>query len=99
MNKRMMDKMMQNREPFTHLSYSAFFRDDNYVLKHWDTEIAWVGPSGDLVMFDTGYYSNTTSGFQGKIIRHALSGIGRAQLRELLGSNKLRGIMIESGSF
>lgn len=97
MNKRMMDKMMQNREPFTHRSYQAFFRDGNYVLKHWGTEIAWVGESGDIVMFDTGYYSNTTSGFQGKIIRHALSDKGRAQLRELVGSNKLRGISLADG--
>ena len=96
-NKRMMDVAMRSRIEFDHRSYHAFFRDDKYVLKHWDTEIAWVEEDGGIAMFDTGYYSNTTSGFQGKIIRNALSDKGRAQMRELLGSDKLRGISLADG--
>lgn len=96
-NKKDMRRAMRDKETFSHRSYHGFNHDGKYVLRHWETDIAWVGESGDIVMFDTGYYSNTTSGFQGMIIRHALSDKGRAQLRELLGSNKLRGISLADG--
>lgn len=96
-NKRDMDRAMRNREDFSHRSYHGYNHDGKYILRHWSTDIAWVAEDGSILMFDTGYYSNTTSGFQGKIIRHALSDKGRAQLRELLGSNKLRGISLADG--
>lgn len=96
-NKRDMKIAMRNRKDFGHRSYFGFQRGEHYVLKHWNTEIAWVEEDGGIAYFDTGYYSNTTSGFQGMIIRNALSNKGRAQLRELLGSNKLRGISLDDG--
>lgn len=96
-NKSDMKIAMRNHEDFAHRSYKGFHNGERYVLRHWSTDIAWVDDEGGIAMFDTGYYSNTTSGFQGMIIRHALSGKGRAQLRELLGSNKLRGISLADG--
>lgn len=98
-NKHDMNAAMRKHEDFAHRSYYAFKRGEHYVLKHWNTEIAWIEEDGGIAMFDTGYYSNTTSGFQGKIIRNALSDKGRAQLRELLGSNKLRGIHIDGRNY
>lgn len=96
-NKRDIDRAMRNREDFSHRSYHGFNHDGKYILRHWETDIAWVEEDGSIAMFDTEYYSPTTSGFQGKIIRNALSDKGRAQLRELLGSNKLRGISLADG--
>lgn len=98
-NKRMMATAMRCMVDFSHRSYQGFWRDDKYILRHWSTDIAWIEEDGSIAMFDMGYYSNTTSGFQGMIIRNALSDKGRAQLRELLGSNKLRAIKIEAGEY
>lgn len=98
-NKDDMRKAMRKQEDFAHRSYYGYHRDGKYVLRHWSTDIAWVEEDGGISMFDTGYYSNTTSGFQGMIIRNALSEKGRGQLRELLGSKKLRGIHIEAGNY
>lgn len=96
-NKQDMRRAMRNMEKFSHRSYQGFWYDGKYILQHWSTEIAWIEEDGGIAMFDTGYYSNTTSGFQGMIIRNAMSDKGRAQLRELLGSNKLRGISLADG--
>lgn len=98
-NKQDMRIAMRNHEDFGHRSYMGFHNGEHYVLRHWSTDIAWIEEDGSIAMFDTGYYSNTTSGFQGMIIRNALSEKGRAQLRELLGSDKLRGIHIEAGNY
>lgn len=98
-NKKDMRLAMRNHEPFQHRSYMGYHRDGKYVLRHWNTDIAWVEEDGGIAMFDTGYYSNTTSGFQGMIIRNALSEKGREQMREQLGSNKLRGIHIVAGNY
>lgn len=96
-NKQDMKRAMRDKAEFSHRSYHGFWKDWRYVLRHWETDIAWVEVDGSLIMFDTNYYSNTTSGFQGMIVRHALSDKGRAQLRELVGSNKLRGISLADG--
>lgn len=96
-NKQDMKRAMRNKETFSLRSYHGFNHDGKYILRHWETDIAWVAEDGSIIMFDTDYYSNTTSRFQGQIIRHALSDKGRAQLRELLGSDKLRGISLADG--
>lgn len=96
-NKRMMATAMRCMVDFSHRSYHGFWYEGKYVLRHWETDIAWVDEDGKILMFDTDYYSNTTSGFQGMIIRHALSDEGRAQLRELVGSDKLRNISLADG--
>ena len=98
-NKQDMRRAMRKHEDFGHRSYTGFHNGEHYVLRHWSTDIAWIEEDGSIAMFDTGYYSNTTSGFQGMIIRNALSELGRAQLRELVGSAKLRGIHIEGGNY
>ena len=98
-NKRDMRIAMRNHEDFAHRSYMGFHNGEHYVLRHWSTDIAWIEEDGSIAMFDTGYYSNTSSGFQGMIIRNALSEKGRGQLRELVGSAKLRGIHIEAGNY
>ena len=98
-NKQDMRRAMANLEEFSHRSYHGFWYDGKYILRHWSTDIAWIEEDGSIAMFDTGYYSNTTSGFQGMIIRNALSDKGRAQLRELVGSDKIRAIHIEAGNY
>lgn len=98
-NKRMMATAMRCMVDFSRRSYHGFWHDGKYILRHWSTDIAWIEEDGSIAMFDTGYYSSTTSGFQGMIIRNALSDKGRAQLRELLGSDKLRAIRIEAGNY
>lgn len=89
-----MEQAMAKHEPFNHRSYSAWNEDGKYKLRHWSTEIAWICEDGSIAMFDTDYYSNTTSAFQGRIIRNAMSAKGRYQLRHLLENDKLRGITI-----
>ena len=94
-NKRDMDRALADHGQFLLASYSSYFDKDNrYVLKHWNTIIARINEDGTIAYFDTGYYSRTTSRFQGQIIRYALSGQGRHELRTLLGSDKLRSITI-----
>lgn len=99
MNKSDIKYKMRKQEDFSHRSYHGYNHDGKYVLRHWYTDIAWIEEDGGIAYFDTGYYSNTTSWFQGQIIRNALSEKGRSQLRELLGSNKLRNIEINGGFY
>lgn len=79
-----MERAMSNRQPFHHRSYSGYYQGDEYVLQHWNTVIASVDANGDLVHFAPDYYSNTTSGFQGRIIRNVLSPTGIEQLKDLV---------------
>ena len=89
-----MERAMRNRQPFQHRSYSAYYQGDEYVLQHWSTVIASVDADGDLAFFAPGYYSNTTSGFQGRIIRNVLSPTGVEQLKGLVkGHERERNIL------
>lgn len=83
-----MHRAMANREDFSHRSYRGITTDQGYELHHWRTLIAIVDEDGIPVYGDMTYYSQTTSRFQGEILRHALSGKGRDVVKELFADDK-----------
>lgn len=83
-----MHRAMANHEDFSHRSYRGYNSPRGYELHHWRTLIAIVDEDGIPVYGDMGYYSQTTSRFQGEILRHALSGKGRDTVKELFADDK-----------
>ena len=83
-----MERAMRNREDFTHRSYSGHVVEDGYVLRHHRTLIAIIEEDGTPAYGDMGYYSHTTSAFQGRILRHAMSDKGREIVKELFADDK-----------
>jgi hypothetical protein len=56
--------------PFVYRSYRAERTTwDSYRLKHHETTIAVLDNEGRVCYFNGAYYSQTTSGFQGRILR------------------------------
>ena len=83
-----MHRAMASREDFSHRSDRGINTDKGYELRHWRTLIAIVDEDGIPVYGDMTYYSQTTSRFQGEILRHALSGKGRDVVKELFADDK-----------
>ena len=87
-NFRDMHRAMRNRQDFSHRSYRGITTDQGYELHHWRTLIAIVDEDGIPVYGDMRHYSQTTSRFQGEILRHALSAKGRDTVKELFADDK-----------
>ena len=83
-----MHRAMQNHQDFSHRSYRGINTDNGYELHHWRTLIAIVDEDGIPVYGDMAYYSQTTSRFQGEILRHALSDKGRNIVKALFADDK-----------
>ncbi len=82
-----MHRAMRNRQDFSHRSYRGIATDQGYELRHWKTLIAIVDEDGVPVYGDMGYYSQTTSRFQGEILRYTLSDKGRDVVKELFADD------------
>lgn len=74
-----MELAMIERRDFTHRSYRGITTDQGYELWHWNTLIAVI-KNGYMSYGDLSYYSQTTSEFQGRILRS----LGERAQREVL---------------
>lgn len=83
-----MDRAIESHSDFEHRSYSGRRTDLGYELWHHSTLIAIINYRGEFVYGDMAYYSQTTSGFQGRILRLALSDEGRNTVRALFVEDK-----------
>lgn len=78
-----MDIAIANRADFQHRSYKGINTSNGYELSHWGTLIMVIDDNGESTYGDLTYYSQTTSEFQGRILREGLSEKGRDIVREL----------------
>lgn len=69
-NYRAMQEAIENREPFEGNSASAFIDESsNYIIMSYDTIMAVISESGEVVSFNEKRYSTTTSRLQNMIRR------------------------------
>lgn len=86
-----MELAIIERRDFTHRSYKAVTTEQGYELWHWNTLIMVI-KNGFAVYGDLSYYSQTTSGFQGRILR-SLGERAQEQILELFkGDSRRRAI-------
>ena len=86
-----MELAIIERRDFSHRSYKAVTTDQGYELWHWNTLIMVI-KNGYASYGDLNYYSQTTSGFQGRILR-SLPERAQEQILELFkGDSRRRAI-------
>jgi hypothetical protein len=87
-----LEKLIMERVPFTNYNNSiiAVIEDNFYSVSHWGTTIAIYDlDAKEVITFDFGMYSQTTSAVQGKVIRALFDQRAReTMLDQLMGSNR-----------